>query len=75
MPRIGSVDGITFSVYFYDHQPPHFHARAAGREALIAIDPFRILRSTLTTNEEHAALDWAAANIDSIRMAWSVCNP
>lgn len=74
MPRIGSVDGMTFSVYFNDHQPPHFHARAAGSEALIAIDPLRILESDLTARQERAALAWAAENIETIRKAWSDCN-
>lgn len=75
MPRIGASEGLTFSVYFRDHQPPHFHARAAGREALIAIDPIRVLESDLSVREERIALAWAGANLAAIRAAWAQCNP
>ncbi len=31
MPIISRFFGLTITMYFDDHGPPHFHARAAGR--------------------------------------------
>lgn len=75
MPRIGSVEGLTFHVYFEDHLPVHFHVRTAGRVARIAIDPVRVLDSTLTASEERAALAWGEANAELVRARFAECNP
>jgi len=29
-PRISFFYGIAITMYFYDHEPPHFHAQYAG---------------------------------------------
>ena len=33
MPTICRFNGIVITMFFNDHDPPHFHAWAAGREA------------------------------------------
>ncbi|MBT8165522.1 MAG: DUF4160 domain-containing protein [Acidimicrobiia bacterium] len=38
MPRIASFYGITITMYFGDHNPPHFHAMYAGQRARFARD-------------------------------------
>ena len=35
MPEICRFYGIVIKMFFDDHDPPHFHAQYAGREALI----------------------------------------
>lgn len=37
MPQVSAFFGIVIWMYYYDHQPPHFHAIYAGEEALILI--------------------------------------
>jgi hypothetical protein len=32
---------MAISIYFADHNPPHFHAICGGHEALVAIDDGR----------------------------------
>ena len=38
VPRVSFFYGIVITMYFYDHQPPHFHAQYAEHNAAIAID-------------------------------------
>jgi hypothetical protein len=41
-------------MYFKEHGYPHFHARAAGREAKIRIDPVEVIDGAL--DRRHLAL-------------------
>jgi hypothetical protein len=76
-PRVETVEGIALCVYFGDHNPPHFHARAAGREARIVIDTLAILTNDLPGGQLATVLAWAAApgRQDLLRAAWAKCNP
>lgn len=38
MPVISRFYGILIAMYFNDHNPPHFHAKYFGYEALFAFD-------------------------------------
>ena len=38
MPVISRFYGILIAMYFNDHNPPHFHAKYSGYEALFAFD-------------------------------------
>ena len=37
MPEISSFYGIIISMFFSDHNPPHFHVKYQGYEATIDI--------------------------------------
>jgi hypothetical protein len=43
VPRISFFYGIAITMYFYDHEPPHFHAQYAERHAVIAIGSGEVL--------------------------------
>jgi hypothetical protein len=43
VPRISYFYGIAITMYFYDHDPPHFHAHYAEHHAVIAIDDGAVL--------------------------------
>jgi len=38
MPIISRFYGIVIAMYFNDHNPPHFHAKYSGYEALFNFD-------------------------------------
>lgn len=38
MPVISRFYGILIAMYFNDHNPPHFHAKYSGYEAMFAFD-------------------------------------
>ncbi len=48
MPTICIFDGIKITMYYRDHQPPHFHALAGDEEAEVGIDPIMILEGKLS---------------------------
>ena len=38
MPEIALFYGIRVTMYYDDHNPPHFHAECNGNKAIIEID-------------------------------------
>lgn len=38
MPVISRFYGIIIAMYFHDHNPPHFHAKYGGWEALLSFN-------------------------------------
>ena len=57
-------------MYAGDHPPPHFHVRMSdGREALVIIESFGIISSSLKSGE------WATANKVALIARWQELNP
>lgn len=44
MPEISAFNGIRCTMYYDDHNPPHFHVEYAGNKALIDIKNAIVLR-------------------------------
>jgi hypothetical protein len=42
MPTLSSFFGIVVSMYWNDHQPPHFHARYADSEVVIRLETLEV---------------------------------
>ena len=59
MPTISRFFGLTITMYFDDHGPPHFHVRAAGHGAKVRIDTLEVLVSDLQRHELRLVLAWA----------------
>ena len=55
MPEISRFYGIIISMYYDDHNPPHFHARYGGSRATIEIPTLRVLEE----NYLPGYLDWS----------------
>ncbi len=51
MPTVGTFMGMPITMYFDDHAPPHFHARAAERNAKVRIDVLEVIESDLRRRE------------------------
>ena len=43
MPEISRFFGIIISIFYDDHNPPHFHARYGDYDALIKIEDFAVI--------------------------------
>lgn len=64
MPTISTFMGITITMYFDDHAPPHFHARAAEHSAKVRIDVLEVIESNLRRRDrseigQRLVLAWA----------------
>lgn len=70
VPTISVFMGITITMYFDDHDPPHFHARAGNRSAKIRIDTIEVIASDLRKREMKLTLRWANAHADELTANW-----
>ena len=51
MPEISLFYGIRVTMYYDDHNPPHFHAEYNGNKALIEIDHARVIKGALPSRQ------------------------
>jgi hypothetical protein len=70
MPTISRFFGLTITMYFDDHGPPHFHARAAGHGAKVRIDTLEVLVSDLPRRELRLVLAWAEMHAAELDENW-----
>ena len=57
-------------MYFLDHDPPHFHAKYAGDEALIRIQPIGVTSGTLPPRALALVVEWATIHQDELLANW-----
>ena len=70
MPTISRFFGITISMYFDDHQPPHFHARSREFNAKIRTDTLELLVGDLPRRELRLVLAWAELHASELQDNW-----
>jgi hypothetical protein len=58
MPEISRFLGIVIRMYFFDHEPPHFHATYGGAEAQITISPIGVLGGGLPPRVLALVVEW-----------------
>jgi hypothetical protein len=71
VPRISSFYGIAITMYFYDHEPPHFHAQYAEHHAVIAIDRGTVLVGGLPSRALKLVNEWASLHREELEADWS----
>lgn len=72
MPRISQFFGIIISMYFDDHNPPHFHAKYGEFEAQIGIEDFALLTGKLPSKTLGLVVEWASQHQDELRRNWEL---
>jgi len=72
MPEISRFFGIIITMYYSDHQPPHFHVRYGDSKAQIAIETISILNGTLPPRVFGLVAEWALAHQDELREDWQL---
>jgi len=70
VPRVSAFYGIVITMYFYDHQPPHFHAQYAEHNAVIAIDGTGVLVGELPGRALKLVAEWAALHRAELEADW-----
>ena len=71
MPEISRFFGIIISMYFNDHDPPHFHVRYGEHRATMQIDPLQILRGELPSRVQALVTGWAHMHASELRENWT----
>jgi hypothetical protein len=72
MPEISRFYGIIIAMFFDDHNPPHFHARYAGKKVAIEIESLRILEGNIPPRALGLVIEWAAQHRDELFANWKL---
>jgi hypothetical protein len=70
VPTICEFNGIVISMYRREHGPPHSHANFGEYQAVIAIDPIRVLRGRLPGRVRRLVLEWATLHRVELADNW-----
>ena len=72
MPLISLFLGIRITMYYDDHNPPHFHADYAGHKALVDIQDCCVIRGSLPNRQLRFVLAWAELHKDELMQNWEL---
>ena len=71
MPTISMFYGIIISMFFDDHNPPHFHAKYQEYRAIFSIAG-ELLEGDLPLNKKQLVLAWAEIHRDELSADWEL---
>ena len=72
MPEISLFFGIRITVYYDDHNPPHFHAEYADQNALVDICQGNVISGALPGRQLKFVLAWAELHKDELMQNWEL---
>ena len=58
MPEVSLFYGIRITMFYSDHNPPHFHAEYAGNKALVDIQGGFVIRGALPSRQLKFMQNW-----------------
>lgn len=70
MPEICRFLGIVISMYFDDHNPPHFHVRYNEHRAVLAIQTLNLLDGHLPARVRGLVEEWAELHQSELLAMW-----
>jgi hypothetical protein len=70
MPQISRFFGIIISMYFGDHNPPHFHAKYGDYEALVSIEDLSVLEGEIPKRALNMIIEWAGLHKKELETNW-----
>jgi hypothetical protein len=70
MPALSQFLGIVITMYFNDHNPPHFHARYDEYRASISINNFSIIEGALPPRILGLVMEWAGLHKEELLENW-----
>jgi hypothetical protein len=71
MPTVAYFYGIAISMYYNDHNPPHFHARYGRAKAVVRISDGTILAGELPPTATRIVRAWAADRKQDLESNWN----
>ncbi len=72
MPEVSRFFGMIISLYYNDHQPPHFHVRYGEQKAIIGIENFVLLHGKLSPRTLGLLVEWASLHQDELKENWGL---
>lgn len=72
MPVVSRFFGIIISMYYNDHQPPHFHIKYAEHRAQMEIETLALMEGELPRRALNLTLEWASLHRNELRVNWQL---
>jgi hypothetical protein len=72
MPEISRFYGIIISIFYDEHNPPHFHARYGDHKIAIGINMLQILEGFLPPRALGLVMEWASLHKDELLKDWKL---
>ena len=70
MPEISVFFGIRVTMYYDDHNPPHFHAEYEGNKVLVDINKGRVIKGAFPSRQLKFVLAWAEIHQEELMKNW-----
>ncbi|MCL2048605.1 MAG: DUF4160 domain-containing protein [Defluviitaleaceae bacterium] len=71
MPEISRFSGIIITMYFNEHNPPHFHAVYNGVETLFDLNEGVFIKGALPSKQARLVLAWYELHKDELLQMWN----
>jgi hypothetical protein len=72
VPVIALFFGIRISMYWNDHDPPHFHAQYGDNKATVDIQRGQIMAGYLAGRQLKVVLAWTELRRDQLMQDWEL---
>ena len=72
MPAVSRFRNMKILMFFFDHQPPHFHVRYAKRNCICLLDGSLHI-GALPADQLSFVKQWAAVHAREIETNWQLC--
>jgi len=72
MPEISRFYGIVVSMFYDDHNPPHFHAQYGEFKAVIRINDFALMDGNLPPKAIGLVIEWANIHKKELIENWEL---
>jgi hypothetical protein len=73
MPEISRFFGMIITMYWDEHNPPHFHVKYGSETATINIKNLKITKGGLSRRALGLVLDWAELHQEQLLEDWDLC--
>ena len=72
MPELSLFYGIRITMFYSDHNPPHFHAEYAGKKAIVDIENGIVIKGYLPNRQIKLVLAWCEIHRDELMQNWEL---
>ncbi len=72
MPEICRFYGIIISIFYDEHNPPHFHARYGKSKVSISIKTLEILDGNIPPRALKMVKEWASDHQKELMQGWDL---
>lgn len=72
MPEISRFLGIIITMYFNEHNPPHFHARYGEYKVEITIETLSVIAGRLPPRALGLVMEWATLHRSELMEDWEL---